>query len=386
MGGTIAHSANWMQSIAVPILVYQMTDSTSWLGIAAVAGQAPALIASPLGGAWADRYSKRLILLITLAVKATVAFAFFRLHATGSLTPLLMVGLLAVAGFASTANIAVWQPFVAEIVPRREIPAAYRLNAIQFNTSRAVGPALAGVVIAKFGMGTGFLLNAIAYAPLAITLAFVTPNRLPVEKGKGALRDLLVAARAVVADRRLWVPALIVTVTSTLGQGLHPLMAAIGTDVFHTDEKGIGYLISSIGVSSVVAALLVIWLGERVSRSALVRSGYILYVVGLGLVAATEQFWVGMLGFAVTGVAHVLVHVTASVSVQVNVDERLRGRVTALYLMGIIVGIPVGATVGGVVADATSMATVLTGAALGLASFGVFGQLFLRGFRDLDHG
>jgi predicted MFS family arabinose efflux permease len=162
-----------------------------------------------------------------------------------------------------------------------------------------------------------------------------------------------------------------------LGQGLHPLMAAIGTDVFHTDEKGIGYLISSIGISSVLAAVLVIWVGERVPRSSLVRAGYVVYVVALLLVAATEEFWVGIAGFALTGIAHVLVHVSSTISVQVSVDEQLRGRVTAIYLMGIIVGL---------VADATSMATVINGCALGLAGFGLFGQFFLRGFRDLDHG
>ena len=117
IGGTIAHTANWMQSIAVPILVYQLTDSGAWLGIASVASQGPAVLASPLGGLWADRYDKRALLLATLFVKAAVATTFYYLYLAGTLSPALMVSLLAIAGFASTLNIAVWQPFVAEVVP-----------------------------------------------------------------------------------------------------------------------------------------------------------------------------------------------------------------------------------------------------------------------------
>ena len=142
----VAHSANWMQSVAVPFLVYEMTGSHALLGVAALAGQAPALLASPLGGLWADRYSPKKILLATLAVKACVALSFFALHRSELLSLPWIFGLLAIGGFASTANIAVWQPFVAQIVSDRSLAAAYRLNAMQFNFSRAVGPALAGAI------------------------------------------------------------------------------------------------------------------------------------------------------------------------------------------------------------------------------------------------
>ena len=384
LGGTLAHTANWMQSIAVPILVYEVTDSKTWLGIAAVASQAPALIGSPLGGAWADRYSKRAILLLTLVVKAAVALAFLTLYGEGRLTPGLMVGLLVLGGFGSTINIATWQPFVTEIVPRALIAPAYRLNAIQFNASRAMGPALAGVVLATLGVGAAFLIQALAYIPLALALLLVRPNRQPSEPGRGAFRDLLAAARVVGADRRLWVPTLVVTVTATFGQGLHQLMAAIGADLFGVGEQGIGTLLSSIGVSSVVAALFVMWLGERVPRSTQVHYGYAIYVAGLALVVATTSFWIGVAGFALTGIAHVLIHVSATLTVQTQVEERMRGRVTALYLMGIIVGIPIGAQLGGLLADATSMRSVIVVAAAGLALFWLYGGLRLRGFRDLD--
>jgi len=384
LGGTIAHGASWMQNIAVPYLVFDMTGSATWLGIAAVAAQAPSLLGSPLGGLWADRHSKRALLMLTSIVKALVAMAFYALYQEQALTPLVMVGLLCVSGFAAAVNVSAWQSFVGQIVPERLIAPAYRLNAIQFSLSRAAGPALGGWVMAEFGAGTAFLVNAAAYAPLAVALLFAVPRTLPTPAPSRLVDDLRAAARAVRERRVLWVPVVTVTVLSTLGQGLHPLMAGLARDVFRVGEQGFGWLMSSVGIASVCTTLVIIAMGERVDRSAQARIGLGVYAVGVLLVAATDVYEVALLGFAITGVGHVLVHIPCTTALQLHVPDALRGRVTSIYLMGIIVSIPVGAQIGGVLGDVVGLPAVVAAYGLGIGVYGLLAVLRLKGLRDLD--
>ena len=157
----LAASANWMLSLTVPYLVYEMTGSKTMLGFAAVASSAPSLIASPLGGVWTDRYSKKVVLFLALVTQFLIGGSLFLISRAGSLDiyPLLM--LTTAMGFASAMNLSAYQALVSEIVPERLIAPAYRLNAIQFNLSRAIGPAVAGFVLATWGQTTAFLINTV---------------------------------------------------------------------------------------------------------------------------------------------------------------------------------------------------------------------------------
>jgi MFS family permease len=124
--GILAASANWMLSLSVPFLVYEMTASETWLGLSAVASSAPAIIASPLGGVWADRYSKRLILLLSLSLQFTLALTLYWISRSGEINLTNLLCLASAMGFASQVNLSAYQSFVADIVPPRQIAPAYR--------------------------------------------------------------------------------------------------------------------------------------------------------------------------------------------------------------------------------------------------------------------
>jgi predicted MFS family arabinose efflux permease len=374
-----------MLGLSVPFLVYEMTESTTWLGIAAIASNGPSIVASPLGGVWADRYSKRVVLLAMLVLQIGVALWLFAASQAGELTVLRLVSLAAAMGFASSIFLSAYQPFVAEIVPAHQIAPAYRLNAIQFNVSRALGPAIAGFVLAQWGPTTAFLVNALAYLPLALVLVFVRPRAMPrAANKKSVLSELAAGARVIWQDRRLRVALATSTVTAVFGMSIHPLIAGIAKDVFRVGEQGLGILVSSVGIAAVLTALATVWVGDGLRRSAMVRSGLVLYGIGLWIVAATDDFAFGVLGFAVTGLAHVLVNVTVTTSVQVHVPEAFRGRVTSLQLMGIIVSMPIGAQIGGLLGEAIGLPAVLALYASALVAYAAWAQLRMNGLRDLD--
>ena len=383
-GSLISHGANWMRSVAVPFLVFDMTGSATWLGVVALAAQAPALIASPLGGLLADRYSRRALMLATLAVEALCAVGFYLLYEAGGLTPYRMLGLLLVAGFTSSMNISVWQALVVEIVPQREIAPAYRLNAIQFNLSRAVGPALAGWVLADYGAGMAFYLMGFAYLPLAVALIAAHLRAVPRGIPTSLLGEFHDGLRAVFGDRRLWIPVLSVGVLSTFGMGVHPLMAGIAVEVFGVGEAGLGWLLSGVGIGSVCTSVVLVLVGDRVKRSRVASAGVWVYGSGLLLAASTDQYALGLLGFAITGVAHVMVHISCTTALQLYVSEPLRGRVTSIYLMAIILSVPIGAQLGGLLGDWMGLSGVVASFSVVVFAYAGFARSRLRGFRDLD--
>jgi len=382
--GTLAASGNWMLSLSVPYLVYEMTNSTSWLGVSAVASNLPALIASPLGGVFADRYSKRALLLISGGIQVVLALTLFAMSRSGALDIGNLIALAIAMGFASSTQTSVYQSFVAEIVPARQISAAYRLNAIQFNVSRAIGPAMAGFVLHRWDATTAFLLNAIAFAPLLCVLAVIGTRDVTRSVATSVIGEIAAGALLAWRDHRLRLAVLIGTLCSMFGMSIYSLAAGLAKDVFRVDEAGLGLLVSSVGIMSFLTAILAVSLGDRLKRSTLVMSGLVIYGLGLWIVAATDIFVVGMLGFGITGVAHVMVNVSVTTTVQTYVPPEFRGRVTSFQLMGIMLALPVGAQVGGLVADYTGLPTVVAAFGALQIGFAVFAKIRLDGLRAID--
>ncbi len=382
--GTLAASGNWMLSLSVPYLVYEMTSSTSWLGVSAVASGLPALIASPVGGVFADRYSKRALLLISGSIQVVLALSLFAMSRAGALDIGRLIALATAMGFASSMQTSVYQSFVAEIVPARQISAAYRLNAIQFNVSRAIGPAMAGLVLHRWGATTAFLVNALAFAPLLCVLALIDTRSITRSIATSVLGEIAEGALLAWRDHRLRLAVLTGTLCSMFGMSIYSLAAGLAKDVFHVDEAGLGLLVSSVGVMSFLTAIVAVSVGDRIKRSTLVTSGLVIYGLGLWTVAATEIFEIGMIGFGITGIAHVMVNVSVTTTVQTYVPPEFRGRVTAFQLMGIMLALPIGAQVGGLIADYAGLPVVVAAFGGMQIGFAIWAKLRLDGLRAID--
>ena len=382
--GTLAASGNWMLSLSVPFLVYEMTRSTSWLGVAAVASGLPALIASPLGGVFADRYSKRALLLISGSIQVALALTLFAMSRAGALDIGMLIALATAMGFASSMQTSVYQSFVAEIVPARQISAAYRLNAIQFNVSRAIGPAMAGLVLHRWGATTAFLVNALAFAPLLCVLALIHTRDVTRSIATSVIGEIAAGALLAWRDHRLRLAVLTGTLCAMFGMSIFSLAAGLAKDVFHVDEAGLGLLVSSVGIMSFLTAILAVSVGDRIKRSTLVTSGLVIYGLGLWTVAATETFEIGMIGFGITGVAHVMINISVTMTVQNYVPPEYRGRVTAFQLMGIMLAMPIGAQVGGLIADSTGLPVVVAAFGGMQIGFAIWAKLRLDGLRAID--
>ena len=142
IGALLSNSGTWVQNLTVPYVVFQLTESSTWVGIAAFSQLAPMALMSPLGGSLADRLDRRRILLVTQSAMAVVAIAMGVAWSSGRASVPVIIGLVATGGVITGINAPAWQAFVSELVPREALLNAVTLNSAQFNAARAFGAGL----------------------------------------------------------------------------------------------------------------------------------------------------------------------------------------------------------------------------------------------------
>ena len=381
----ISNSGSWMQSIAAPFVIFQLTHSTAWLGFAAFMAFFPALLMGPLAGSLADRYPRKTILLYTQTAMMLTAFALWGAWVAGVATPEVIVALLSLAGVASGLNITAWQSFVPQLVPRTELLHAVRVNSMQFVAGRAFGPALAGLVLQVYGAGTAFLLNALSFLLVLAALVAIHPREVPVNAKAGRVRDhFREAIRYVRARQAIYLPVITITAVSFFGSSMVQLVPAFAEDVFGVGKGAYGFLVAAFGLGAVVGSLVVAFWADRYLRSRVAIFGVLVFAIGEVIFGGAPSYAVGIVGMLTMGVAYVLIATALNTSIQARVDEAYRGRAVSIYLMGLLAGVPLGALLQGIVASVIGLRVTVIGSAVLLAGCAVAGIMRFSAFRPLD--
>lgn len=379
----VSNSGQWMQQVALPFVVYDLTKSNAWLGRVGFASLVPALALTPIAGVVADRIPRRAILLCTTIVQAGVAVALWALWVTGELTPWRIFALSLVSGISAGVQVPSWQSFIPLLVPRESLLPAVRLNSMQFTAARAIGPAGAAAVLAVWGPGGAFLVNAASFALVLTALSVVRPRAVPTQTRGVSLGRVLREGLRYVRARATVMQAMAVSfVISFFGQSLIQLAAGIADEEYGVDARGLSLLIAATGTGAIVASVFVVIRGDFVRRSRMALTGLGFYCVGVALIGTAPTFALGMLGFFINGAAHVQVAIAMNTSIQIQVAEEIRGRVLSIYLMGVFAGMPFGALIGGILGDLVGLRPVIVGYAVAMAAFLV---LCLTAFGRLEH-
>jgi MFS family permease len=381
----ISNSAHWMQQITVPFIVFQMTDSNTWLGAVAFAALVPGLFMTPLAGVIADKVPRRLVLMSTLSVMTVVATLYLILWVNDELTPWRILLLALVQGFAAGLQVANWQSFVPLLVPRSDLLAAVRLNSIQFTASRAIGPVVGAILLSLIGPGAVFFGNAITYVLLVITVGMVRPRETPSAPGE-TLREVFRDGVIYVRRRRSLLQAVATAFAiSLLGQSLVQLAAGLAGDQYDVGVLGLAGLITATGFGSVGAAAFAVVYGDRIPRSTVAMRGLLVYAAGPIIAGMTTFYAFGLAGYFFLGAAHLTVAIALNTSIQIQVSEDVRGRVMSIYLLGIFAGQPIGAFVGGRLGDVLGLRFVYISYGLLLLVYAlVIARLRFNGLKALD--
>ncbi len=380
-----SNTGTWMQTITVPYVLDQLTHSTVWVGVGAFATFFPATVVGPLAGSLADRHDRRTIMLVSQVVLMTSALALWAVWVSGVATPELIVGIVVVGAVGAGITIAAWQAFVPQLVPPEALVSAVRLNAMQFTGARALGPALAGLVLAEFGPGTAFLANALSFLLVigALLLIAARPIAKATDAG-GVLSQFRDALRYIRRRAVLIVAVLGALFSSLLGVSMIQLAEPFARQVLHEGAGKYGLLVAAYGAGAITGAVVTVVRGDVIRRSTLTVVGFAIFVVAeltFGLAPVYALALVGMYGI---GLAQSFAMVACQTAVQVNVDEHYRGRVLSVYVMSFFAGTPIGALIGGILASFIGLReTIVVSAAL-LAVAVIVTMLRYPWFRVLD--
>jgi MFS family permease len=362
VGQAVSVSGTWMQMVAAAWLVLRLTNSGVALGIDTALAFGPILFLGPLGGALADRYDKRRVLLATQVSYAVLALALWAIVATGAVELWMVYALSFLQGVVTAVDQPTRQSFFAEMVEPGDLPNAVSLNAAVMTGTRIVGPALAGALIAGVGMEWCFLLNAVSYLAviaglLAMRTSELTPHRAPREAG--AIREGL---RYVWRTGELRRPLLLMSVLYVFSFNYSVLMPLFAERTFEGDAGTLGLLLSVTGVGSLVGALV---MAGRASPSERRLS---LAAIGVGvvttLVAFAPTLTAAVVGMIPLGVASIVFFITSNATLQLSARPDMRGRVMALYGAVFLGSTPIAAPIAGWVGEHL-------GARAGLARGGV---------------
>ena len=360
----------WMQSVALPWLVLELGGSPLQLGLVMAFLFGPSMVIAPLGGVLADRLDRRRTLIIANGIAMVQALALFTLAFTGVVEIWHVYALALVAGLVSAIEMPVRQAFVAELVPREDLVNAIALSSTSFNLSRVIGPAIAGLTIAAFGVWSNFAINAVSYVSVLVGLLRIDPAGLhatPRPDVFPSIRASLVEGLRYARSTPgvLW-PLVLLGGTAALAMNFQTLLPLFTRDALRMDSGGYGAIYAAMGFGSLIGSLT---LAFATHQRPLVR-----YIIGGGAGFLVLAFLLGFarapaLAFALVigiGFASMLMVNTINVTIQNGVPDALRGRVMSLYVTVFAGTAPIGGLFAGAVAQAFGAPVAISlGAALG---------------------
>jgi MFS family permease len=388
-GQLISLVGTWMQQVAQAWLVLQLTHDPLWLGIVSVAQFGPVIIFGLFGGVIADQLPKRKTLLATQTVAMVLAFILFGLTVTGVVQVWHVLILAVFLGINNSIDMPTRQSFAVEMVGREDMTNAVGLNSAQFNTSRIIGPAVAGLLIGAFNISIAFLLNGLSYiAVIAAYLAMrdselrhVEPVARPTSV-RGVFENLAEGARYVRNTPLVLLGVVVVGLVATFGMNFQVLVPPLADNVLHVGASGFGFLMAASGVGSTITALWVAF-SRKVGPTPIVM-GAIALGLGSILLAASSSFGIALVAMFIVGAGGIGMAVTANTTIQLAVPDQLRGRVMSVYTTVFAGSVPAGGLLMGAIASVWGVPLALmVGAVLSLA-VGLGAWVWLRRIRGVQ--
>ncbi|MFV1992043.1 MAG: MFS transporter, partial [Acidimicrobiales bacterium] len=361
LGALISNSGNWLQNATIPFVLYEITGSAKWVGFAAFSQFLPLMLLGPLGGSIADRQDRRRVLLVAQSALAVLAGVLWFVWNAGVRNPWVILLIVALSGSVAGVSIPSWQALVPALVPKEDLSSGITLNSLQFNAARAVGPAIAGALLATIGPSWAFFINAVSYSTVIAALAVIRIPRSKVDKPKsGVMKDFGVAVRYIRTQPGIGVGILVAVVVAALGNPVLQFTTLIVKDVYDAGPVAFGLLSASLGLGAIISAPFVSGWDATLSRSTVVRWALPAYGLSIVMLGLSQQLWVGVIALILAGGGFLAVISTTNTAVQLIVSDQMRGRVMAARVMSFTGAYPIGSLIQGALADEFGVGRVVT--------------------------
>ena len=380
-GQLISNIGTWMQIIAQGWLVFQISHSERDLGIVSFAAAIPALLMTAWGGVVVDRVDKRKVLVITQTAMMLLAFILAALTFSGVVQVWQVVVLSFMTGVINAFDAPARMAFLVDIVERKDLPNAIALNSLMFNSARAIGPAIGGILLALLGAGWCFTINGISFLAVIVSLILM---RLPAIQKKTFTetpwQQLSAGVRYVRSQRDILSMILLALVFSLFGISYWTILPAFVSVVLNSGPTLFGAITAASGIGAVCGALVLVqpWVNGRRGRWLNVAN---LTFPPLMILFAYLPYPNAALVLAfLLGVGFMMQFTLINTLIQTVVEDDLRGRVMGLYTLTFFGIAPFGNLLIGAAAESYGISlTILVAALLTL----VLGRLIFWRDRDL---
>lgn len=348
-GQTISLIGTWMTQVTTSWLVYRLTHSAFLLGLVGFTGQIPVFLFSAFAGVWIDRLNLRRILMVTqvLAMVQSLTLAFLTL--TNRITVVEIIALGFFQGLINVFDMPTRQAFVVQMVDnKQDLGNAIALNSFMVNVARLIGPMLAGIIIAKMGEGTCFLIDGLSYIPVILSLLLmILPLHRPLIPPPGIFHQLKEGARYAFGFLPIRNVLFLMALLSLTGMSLNVLMPIFAVQIFNGDSHILGFLLSASGIGALVGAIVLASKKTVLGLTRIMVMTGCLLGVGMILFSFSRNFWLSLFSLGITGLCLIMIIASINTFLQTIVEDNKRGRLMSLFTIAFIGMAPFGSLLAG---------------------------------------
>lgn len=367
----------WMQTVGAQWLLVRQPHAAVLVALVQTADMLPDVLFGVVGGVLADTLDRRRLLIAVQAFMVTTGVLLTVLTVVGQMPPALLLTFTFLLGSGSVLSLPAYQSLVPQLVPRSQLAAAATLSSVSVNLARAVGPAVAGILIARLGVSAVFALNAAAFLVYGVVVVFWHPpartRSARPERFVPALRAGGRYVRYSPVMRRLLLRAALFLVP---GSALWALLPLVATQSLGQGAGGYGLLLAALGVGAVAGSFALPYLRSRLTINLLTAGASIVYAATLAIVVLVGNVAVAVLALLPAGVAWIAVLSSMNASLQLFLPEWVRARGLSVYLTVLFGSQAFGAVMWGAIAVPLGLKATFVVAALvmliGVATFRVW--------------
>lgn len=371
-----------MQRIAMPWLVYHMTGSVLLLGVIGFAGQIPSFLLSPVAGVITDRWSRYRVLIVTQVISMIQAFILAWLCLSGQIQIWHIVVLSIILGCINAFDVPARHSFVIDMVEKKEdLGNAIALNSLMFNGARLIGPSVAGIMLASTSEGICFLINAVSYSFVIISLLMMKLKAREIkEKGTRIyyeLKEGLVYTFGFAPIKHL---IILLSISSLMGMSYSVLMPVFSKEILHGGSHTYGFLMGAAGFGALLGALYLASRETVLKLGIIIPASALIFGSGLIILSFSRSFSLSLFMMVVIGLGMMLQTAASNTILQTITDDDKRGRVMSFYSMSIMGTAPFSSLMAGWLAKVIGTpGTILTG---GIATI-IGALIFLKKLPEL---
>jgi MFS family permease len=352
-GQSISLIGTWMQRIALGWLVYRMTNSAFLLGFVGFAGQIPTFFFASFAGVLADRRNRHRILILTQSLAMVQAFALSFLVLSHQIRIWHIIVLAIFLAIVNGFDMPTRQSFLVEMVEdKKNLGNAIALNSSMVNCARLLGPTMAGLLIAAFGEGTCFLINAITYMAVIVSLLLMKIERKKIKPRTSKVwQELKEGFRYAAGFAPIRDILLIFALVNLVGMPYMVLMPVFAKDVLHGGPSALGFLMGSTGLGALGGAVFLASRKSVLGLGKMIPIAATIFGSALIIFSFSRLLLFSLPLMLLTGIGQMILMATSNTLLQTVVDDDKRGRVMSFYTMAFMGATPVGSLIAGFLAS-----------------------------------